>query len=96
MKRVLLMLGVCVCTTPHVFAAENERGVSVYDANPKCMERTANSAAPECLLFEEGVPRQYYPATITPVIPSPPVMPPAPPPAAREATGRTSPPTGGG
>jgi len=80
MKRVLVILGVCFSAMPNAFAAENERGVSVYDANPNCMERTTPSNAPECVLREEGAPRQYYPPpTVTPVIPNPPVMPPSPP-----------------
>ena len=81
MKRVLLLLG-AFCMTPSAFAAEadTERGVSVFDANPRCMERTVDANSPGCILRSDGAPRQFYPAeTITPVLPNPPIMPPSPP-----------------
>jgi hypothetical protein len=68
--------------TPVAFAAEadTERGVSIFDANPRCMERTVDANGPGCILRSDGAPRQFYPPpeATTPVLPNPPIMPPNP------------------
>ena len=84
MKRILLLLGATLCVPPSVLAAEADtsRGVSVFDANPRCMERTVDPADPACIVRSDGAPRQYYPpvtSPISPVLPGAPVMPSAPP-----------------
>ena len=81
MERILLCLAACLWTLPNAFAADTERGVSVYDANPQCKERSTAPNDPACILREEGAPRQFYPppVAVAPVIPNPPVMPVAPP-----------------
>ena len=86
MKRVLVLFG-ALCMAPSAFAAEpdTERGVSVFDANPRCMERTVDASGPGCILRSVGPSQQFYQAeTITPVLPNPPIMP-ANPPIPREA-----------
>ena len=91
MKRILLLLGAALCVPPSVLAAEADtsRGVSVFDANPRCMERTVDPADPACIVKSDGAPRQYYPPAtatpISPVLPGAPVMP-SPPPIAQEGT----------
>ena len=93
MKRIVLALSASLCTLPNAFAADTERGISIYDANPKCMERSTPPNHPECILWQEGAPRQFYPPTVSPVLPNPPVMPPTPP-VAREGSGNNA--RGGG
>ena len=95
MKRALLLLG-AFCVTPGAFAAETDtdRNVSVFDANPRCMERTVDSNSRECILRSEGAPRQFYPVEVTPVLPEPPIMPPNPP--ANAQVPREAPRTGQG
>ena len=90
MKRILLLLGAGLCVPPAGLAAEPDtsRGISVVDANPRCMERTVDPADPACVVKSEGAPRQFYPVDlvpVTPVLPGAPVMP-SQPPVAREGT----------
>ena len=91
MRRFLLLLGAALCVPSSVLAAEadTERGVSVFDANPRCMERAADPTDPACIMLTPGVPRHYYPprvvTPVTPVLPNAPVMPSPPPSVAQDA-----------
>ena len=87
MKRFLFLFGASLCVTPSAFAAEDDanRGLSVFDANPRCMERNVDPADPACIVKDVGAPRQFYPPAVvnplptTPVLPNAPVAPSAPP-----------------
>lgn len=51
---------------------------SPYDANPRCTERTTDSNSRECVIEQEGQPRQFYPPPARKVAPPPPPKPPPP------------------
>lgn len=60
-------------------AAAQDRS-SPYDTNPACTERTSDASSPECVIQQEGEPRQFYPPPlkVKPTPPPPPTKPPAP------------------
>ena len=98
MKRLLLLLSASLYMTPSAFAAEDDtnRGLSVFDANPRCMERNVDPADPACIVKGVGVPRQTYPPAIVNPLPTTPVLPNAPvapsvPPTAQEGNRAASP-----
>ena len=100
MKRSLLLLCAPFCVPLSALAAEpdTERGISVFDANPRCMERNVDPADPACIVFTPGVPRHYYPpravTPVTPVLPGAPVMP-SPPSSVAQQGNRNPAPSGG-
>lgn len=63
------------CAASFAFAADTERGVSVYDSNPHCLERTTHPEDPACTLWQRGVPRQTFPPRNTIILPSQPAIP---------------------
>lgn len=42
-------------------ASAQDRSSSPYDTNPACTERTTDANSPECVVPQEGEPRQIYP-----------------------------------
>lgn len=79
MKRVSALLGAALLMAPPVFAAEasTERGVSIFDARPHCMERDVHPDDPLCTL-QDGPPGRRYPLAVLP-LPIPPGTPGVPP-----------------
>jgi hypothetical protein len=78
MKRLLVAAVACFAGTPAALAAETDFS-SPYDKNPHCAERTTSAMAPECLIQDEGTPRQTYPPAARPGPPNqPPQNPPTP------------------
>ena len=65
MKRLLVAAVACFAGTPAALAAETDFS-SPYDKNPHCAERTTSAMAPECLIQDEGTPRQTYPPAARP------------------------------
>ncbi len=60
MKFAWFVTSACFAAMPAAFAAEQDFS-SPYDKNPQCAERTYDGNAPECLIQDEGTPRQTYP-----------------------------------
>ena len=71
MKRLLVAAVACFAGTPAALAAETDFS-SPYDKNPHCAERTTSAMAPECLIQDEGTPRQTYPPAARPGPPNQP------------------------
>jgi hypothetical protein len=63
--RILLSLALAaLLISPALRAADNR---SPYDTNPACTDRKVDSSKDECLIKDEGTPRQKYPPrTVTP------------------------------
>ena len=64
------------------FAADDR---SPYDKNPACLDRNVDSNKPECVIKDDGKPRQKYPPRKTTATPGAPAAPAAAPAPAREA-----------
>jgi hypothetical protein len=79
--ELLVMLSIAAAGSA---AAQTEPLPSPYDVNPKCTQRTTDPNDPDCVVPQEGEPRQSYPPPRTkdpqqPPPPPPPQKPPSPP-----------------
>ena len=74
MKLMIASLAGMILGTSATMAADPDQ-TSPYDKNPRCTERTVDGNAPECIIQDEGEPRQTYPSKAKPTPPAPPTQP---------------------
>lgn len=77
--RILFLVLIALAAV-QVLAAENR---SPYDSNPACLDRNVDSSKGDCIIPDDGKPRQKYPPKTTSGAPAKPATPAASP--AREA-----------
>ena len=85
MRLPNLMILAILAISPAAMGADSTDRASPLDNNAACMDRTTDASSANCVVKDEGTPRQTYPPKK-----SPPSTTPAPAPAAASPTVRKS------
>ena len=64
MKLMTLIIFSAIAASQPVLAADDR---SPYDKNPACMDRNVDSTQSDCVIKDDGTPRQKYPPRTAPV-----------------------------
>jgi hypothetical protein len=70
MKIRLICFLLALCASA-VAAAADSTGKSPMDRNQACMDRTVDSSSGDCIIKDDGTPRQTYPPKRAPAQPAP-------------------------